>query len=274
MRNINVLSLFDGISCGQLALQRAGISVANYYASEIDKHAIYTTQKHFPKTIQLGDVTTIDLNNLPKIDLLIGGSPCQGFSIAGSRLNFDDKRSALFFQYMRILSALREKNPNVFFLLENVKMEKNIEAKISELLGVSANYINSNEFSAQNRLRLYWCNWGIAKHIPVTTTLADIVKEVNPNAVDLSVYRNKSQTILATIYKENAKSMIKRNKWGLLVNQNGVVRKLNVRECEMLQTLPLGYTNCISDTQAYKAIGNGWTVDVIVHIFNQMKNYI
>ena len=151
---ITVLSLFDGMSCGQLALQKLGIKVKQYYAAEIDKHAIQVTQHNFPNTIQLGDVTQVFAKDLPKIDLLIGGSPCQGFSFAGKQLAFDDPRSKLFFEFVRLKN---ECNPT-YFMLENVKMKKEFEIIISKYMGVAPIEINSALLSAQNRARLYWTN--------------------------------------------------------------------------------------------------------------------
>ena len=152
---MNVLSLFDGISCGQIALERAGIKVDNYYASEIKPIAIKVTQAHYPNTIQLGDVTKIEAKELPKIDLLIGGSPCQDFSCANlTRNGLEGEKSSLFYHYLRLLRELKPK----YFLLENVKMKKADEAKINELLGVEPIAINSKLLSAQNRPRLYWTN--------------------------------------------------------------------------------------------------------------------
>lgn len=151
---LNVLSLFDGISSGRVALERAGIPVANYYASEVDKYAIQVTQKNYPDTIQLGNVKDWRGWELPKIDLIIGGSPCQGFSFAGNQLNFDDPRSVLFFEFVDILRAF---NPE-YFLLENVKMKQEYQDIISERLGEQPIEINSNLVSAQNRRRLYWTN--------------------------------------------------------------------------------------------------------------------
>lgn len=151
MKKINVLSLFDGMSCGQIALQRAGIEVENYFASEIDKHAINVTMANYPNTIQLGDVTKI---SGIKCDLLIGGSPCQGFSFAGKQLNFEDSRSKLFFEFVRLLNECKPK----YFLLENVKMKKEYQDVITSYLGVEPIEINSALVSAQNRRRLYWTN--------------------------------------------------------------------------------------------------------------------
>lgn len=146
------------MSCGQIALREAGIKVNKYFASEIDKHAIAQTQHNFPDTIQLGSVTDVHAADLPHIDLLIGGSPCQGFSFAGKQLNFNDPRSVLFFEYVRILHEIQKYNPGVLFLLENVRMRKECEAVISEQLGLFPVVINSALVSAQNRVRLYWTN--------------------------------------------------------------------------------------------------------------------
>ena len=151
---MNVLSLFDGMSCGQIALNRLGIKYNNYYAAEIDKYAIEVTKKNFPNTIHLGDVTKVKAADLEPIDLLMGGSPCQGFSFAGKQLNFDDPRSALFFEFVRLLKECKPK----YFLLENVRMKKIYQDVITEHLGVEPIMINSSLLSAQNRLRLYWTN--------------------------------------------------------------------------------------------------------------------
>lgn len=157
-KGITVLSLFDGMSCGQIALREAGIKVNKYFASEIDKHAIKQTQHNFPDTVQLGSVTGVRAADLPHIDLLIGGSPCQGFSFAGKQLNFNDPRSVLFFEYVRILREIQEYNPGVLFLLENVRMRRECEQVITEQLGLEPVVINSALVSAQNRVRLYWTN--------------------------------------------------------------------------------------------------------------------
>lgn len=154
MQPINVFSAFDGMSCGQLALERADIPYNKYYASEIDKYAIQVTQANYPDTIQLGDITKIDHNQYPTIDLMIGGSPCQGFSFAGKGLNFSDPRSRLFFTYVRLLRAINPK----YFILENVRMRKDVEQVISNMLGCKPLRINSALVSAQNRERLYWTN--------------------------------------------------------------------------------------------------------------------
>jgi len=154
MGGLTVLSLFDGMSCGQLALQKAGIKVKQYYAAEIDKYAIQVTQANFPDTIQLGDVTKVFAKDLPKIDLLIGGSPCQGFSFAGKMLNFKDPRSKLFFEFVRLKNECKPK----WFFLENVQMPYEHELVISKYMGVEPIVINSRLLTAQNRVRNYWTN--------------------------------------------------------------------------------------------------------------------
>jgi len=160
---MNVLSLFDGMSCGQIALEKLGIPVKNYFAAEIDKYAIQVAKSNYPDMVHLGNVQNIKTSDTYlmdefdcgyKIDLLIGGSPCQGFSFAGKQLNFDDPRSQLFFEYVRLLKELKPK----YFLMENVKMKKESMAIITEYLGVEPIEINSNLVSAQNRKRLYWTN--------------------------------------------------------------------------------------------------------------------
>jgi DNA (cytosine-5)-methyltransferase 3A len=160
-KGVNVLSLFDGMSCGQIAFNKAGFTVNNYYASEVDKYAMKVSSENFPNTIYLGDIENwkswaIDWST---IDFLIGGSPCQGFSFSGKGLAFDDPRSRLFFLYVDILKHVQEHNPDVKFLLENVRMKKSHEDVISEFLGIEPRVINSNLVSAQNRNRLYWANW-------------------------------------------------------------------------------------------------------------------
>ena len=178
---MTVLSLFDGMSCGQIALRELGVPVERYYASEIDKFAIQNTMANFPNTVQLGDVRNIDATTLGRIDLLIGGSPCQSFSFAGKRAGMSTKtnekiltlsrymelkaqgfefegQSYLFWEYVRILHEVRQTNPSVYFMLENVEMGKQWEAVINEALGIRGVHINSALVSAQVRKRIYWTN--------------------------------------------------------------------------------------------------------------------
>lgn len=410
---ITVLSLFDGMSCGQLALQKLGIKVKQYYAAEIDKHAIHVTQHNFPNTIQLGDVTKVFAKDLPKIDLLIGGSPCQGFSFAGKQLAFDDPRSKLFFEFVRLKN---ECNPT-YFMLENVKMKKEFELIISKYMGVAPIEINSALLSAQNRVRLYWTNianepFGLFGDMQCTIPqpkdkgilLRDILESDVPDKyylsdkmlayfknraanfnqgkvnvreeegkascltssmascdisdnfikVDTNLKASKNQEkancftaggnsgglhsdmtlIVASRGRnpENPKSresglnteqmleprfdgktncLTSVQKDNLVIQLNGStesggvqpyqqnrvydingispalmaqmscgthailenetkIRRLTPTECERLQTVPDGYTSCVSDTQRYRMLGNGWTVDVIAYIFSFM----
>lgn len=345
---MNVLSLFDGISCGQVALAQAEIKVDNYFASEIDKYAIQVTQKNYPNTVQLGDIAHWRDWHLPKIDLIMGGSPCQGFSFAGKRLNFEDPRSKLFFTFVDIVKYHKPK----YFLLENVKMKKEYQEIITDHMGVEPIEINSSLVSAQNRKRLYWTN------IPDITQPKDsniLLKDILENDVepvtftetrteeakrirreyqkkynkDFSPRRskelkvrtdNKSNCITATLSNKEHLVVLKckehkvvyttnyvqydlrgsgyksqdqrafyldgkhgclsnsrpETKTGILIstdkNQNICkVRQLTPVECERLQTLPDNYTASIPKSQRYKAIGNGWTVDIITHIFKNME---
>ena len=399
---INVLSLFDGMSCGQIALERAGIKVNKYYAAEIDKHAIQVTQHNFPNTIQLGDVTKVFAKDLPKIDLLIGGSPCQGFSFAGKQLAFDDPRSKLFFEFVRLKN---ECNPT-YFMLENVKMKKEFEIIISKYMGVAPIEINSALLSAQNRVRLYWTNianeaYGLFgdmqcmipqpkdkgillrdilesdvpdkyylsekmlqyfsnraanfnqgkvnvreeegkascltssmascdisdNFIKVDTNLRKAVNQDKANCFtaggnsgglhsDMTLivasrgrnpenpksresglnteqmleprYDGKTNC-LTSVQKDNLVMLNERQKanhknedekantflstsWkgsqanGMTLVGTTKIRRLTPTECERLQTVPDGYTSIVSDTQRYRMLGNGWTVDVIAHI--------
>ena len=403
---MNVLSLFDGMSCGQIALNKAGVKYDTYFASEIDKYAMQVTQANYPDTIQLGDVSKIDHWSLPMggIDLLMGGSPCQGFSVAGKQLDFDDPRSKLFFEFVRLKDTLKPK----YFLMENVPMKQECQDIISKYLGVQPVTINSSLFSAQNRKRLYWTNipfdiptedkgivlqdiledgiandamtnkdskshcitaryngavwWnsiqrkqrtmvqvGEADNIkgfdsikriyspsgksPTLTTMqgghrepkvaTDIVT-FNPNQEakiqKMNVTTDKANCLTEAIGRGGSSSEYLRSvkkktlalqSIGRIVNrrldENGVRkdnqlelpftkqlevsdtnksnclttftkdnvvvegmqwRKLTPLECERLQTVPDNYTNHVSNSQRYKMLGNGWTVDVISHIFS------
>lgn len=350
---MNILSLFDGMSCGRIAAERAGFNVDNYYASELDKYAIEVTQANWPGTIQLGDVTKwrewdIDWSS---IDLLIGGSPCQGFSFAGKQLAFDDPRSKLFFVYVDILNHIKGFNPDVKFMLENVKMKKEYLDVISEQLGVEPIFINSALVSAQNRQRFYWANWDFEQPQDKGLVLADIVEcsvdlkyqlsekllkgfenKINRRAEMKSGFdkfnvrplSEKVSCLTARYYKtamsdpfieirsaamvgrkldENRKRNDSLNIKAiqcLEVNSNGKsrcistvskdslvsdlppgrhidyerksYRKLTPIECERLQTVPDNYSAHVSNTQRYKMLGNGWTVDVIAHIFKHLES--
>ena len=355
---MNILSLFNGLGGLPLACDRAGIKIENCYYSEIDKYANKVMEKHYPDAIALGDVTKwrewdIDWAS---IDLVGAGFPCQAWSVAGQQLGDKDERGMLFWTTLEIIAHVLKHNPKAKFLMENVKMKKDFEQYIThhteQALGrVEKTLINSALVSAQNRQRYYWTNFEVTQPEDKGILLKDILEDGDNE-------RAKSQTILATIYKENAKSMVKRGKMGLVVGgairgryngdgtisqrlelngmektntlttvqkdnvvvyrpcervKNGGVghvatatdikgmdcikrvygqdgkaptlttmggghrepkvlvsdvtyRKLTPLECERLQTLPDNWTDCVSNTQRYKAIGNGWTIDVIAHI--------
>lgn len=352
MKGINVLSLFDGMSCAQIALDRLGIKVENYFASELDKCAISVTNKNYPNTIQLGDVTKLKGSELPSMDLLIGGSPCQGFSFAGKQLNFDDVRSKLFFEYVRILKETKPK----YFLLENVKMKKEYQDVISEALGVQPIQINSALVSAQNRNRLYWTNipnigqpkdlgitWGDVREHGVNTESYFYTERAMQWLARSSRKRNKTLAIhsdydkMQMIESSHCKKYSNQRFFGIVdlpadgqvvasmrgrflingkrqdgkqktsgltkqyiefrydgktnalttVSKDNVVvpftlpnripvndfffRYITPIECERLQTVPDNYTDCVSNTQRYKMLGNGFTVDVIAHILKNIQ---
>ena len=383
---MNVLSLFDGMSCGRIALERLGIKVDNYYASEIDKYAIKVSEANYPDIIQVGDITELDLSTLPKIDLVMGGSPCQGFSFAGKQLAFDDPRSALFFEFVRCVEELKPK----YFLLENVRMKKEYLDVISEYMGVEPIMINSALVSAQNRVRYYWTNIpGIEQPEQRGIVLRDILetKEVeglSDKAIDymnrssdkwsggktrkdiyikhesekgmcltanmhkgvpygviavdkpkvvagawrgryykdgvrqdqfgsvagktkqmLELRKDEKTNTVTTVQKDNVVVTTKPKRVGtikdgsqgdriysqdakgitlnaqsggtagsgnMLVEDKEVYwRKLTPVECERLQTVPDNYTNHVSNTQRYKMLGNGWTIEVIAHILKNME---
>lgn len=359
MGTMRVLSLFDGMSCGQIALERAGIKVDRYFASEIDKNAIKITQKNYPETVQIGDVKDIIMDEYTDIDLLIGGSPCQSFSNAGSRTGFDGK-SGLFWQFVRILKEVKPK----YFMLENVRMKQEWKDIITEALGVEPIEIDSALVSAQQRKRLYWTNIPIknmeikdkkiylsdilgikvdSNEDRIIMTKSDFDVKVRKYYIDklelceyIREYKNKTIMEIAGYCnipltkaehwfrrdssfaipdedswfklkellgissdkydKEITEFEIKRNNFDmakriydirgkhptLTTLSGGHQRKtikngddlfyLTPEHSEELQTLPKGYTEGLSDNQRFKVIGNGWTVDIISHIFKQLNN--
>jgi len=313
---MNVLSLFDGISCGHIALQKLGIKVDKYFASEIDKNAIKVTQHNFPETIQLGDVTQVSGKDLPSIDLLIGGSPCQGFSLSGKQLNFDDPRSKLFFEFVRLM---KEAKPR-YFLLENVKMKKEYQDIITEYLGVEPVFINSKDFSAQSRGRLYWTNIPFAQEYEKRDVLLrDVLQPYYADRTidDSEVCRQLSALLETSKYRnaglwgatQGTSFLWRRDSEGrvlvmrpdkLKIQRIGRIgegthkseiitvltqpfifdgkdiRKISPLEAERLQTVPDNYTKLESmrDGSRYKMLGNGWTVDVVAHIFKGLEGEV
>lgn len=304
---MRVLSLFDGICCGHLALERAGIKIDSYDAYEIEKSAIKATQANFPDVVHHGDVTKEDFTKYKgKIDLLIGGSPCTQLSMAGNGQGLKGAQSKLFYDYAR---ALEEAQPK-YFLLENVIMKKEWEDIITNILGVEPIEINSSLVSAQNRRRLYWTN------IPNVTlpkdkniTLADILEDIEfPNPAAIRGRRLNKATIvgrrldenghrqdydktipitqclevrasntdksncLTTVDKDNVLTPLPVGRYPDAFKNSLPFRYYTTKEMCRLQTVPDDFLNMIPDSAARKALGNGWTVDVIAHIFSFLPN--
>ena len=275
---INVLSLFDGMSCGQIALNKAGIEYKNYYACEIDESAIKVTQKNYPRTKHLGDVSKVSAKDLPKIDLFIGGSPCQSFSSFGNGSGFDGK-SGLFWEYVRVLKEIRQTNPKVLFMLENVNMKKEWRDIISKELGVEPISFNSNLVSAQNRDRLYWTNIKFELPKDKNILFSDILENIPFREIPKCFYKNWGDKMridkgLNWVKNDKANCLTTKNSHPnqyLLNEDKTLCRLLTANEFEKLQTIPLNYTDSVSNTERFKMLGNGWTVDVIAHIFSYLK---
>lgn len=279
---INVLSLFDGMSCGQIALNKLGIKVSKYYAAEIEKAPIKVTQHNYPDTIQVGDVTKLKGEDFPQIDLLIGGSPCQGFSFAGKKLNFEDPRSILFFEFVRLLDECKPK----YFLLENVKMKKEWQDVISDLLGVQPMRINSSKFTAAKRDRLYWTNIPnisepIDKEISFDDINSNIDEWIEPERIEKIAAWKAQQKPLKNATLIGSKSKLpcltargynQYHSGMILITDGEKYRYLTNEEAEMAQGVPVGYTSICNDRERSHMLGNGWTVDVIAHIFSPLKN--
>ena len=276
---MNVLSLFDGMSCGQIALNKLAIKYDNYFASEIDKYAIQVTQNNYPNTKQIGSVTDVNAEDLPNIDLFIGGSPCQGFSTSGKMLNFDDDRSKLFFEFVRLL---KETNPK-YFLLENVSMKKEWLDIISNELGVEPIKINSKYFTGQNRPRYYWTNITIDpfKRKEINLRFDDELF----NKVDIVPFVQKKIKMfdkLPLFFNPYNLSDLKnsptlQSQGNRQTNSSSIFHKkgdeyymANSRYWEILQGVPKNYTYGYSENIRKNLLGNGWTVDVVAHIFKNI----
>lgn len=283
---MNVLSLFDGMSGGQIALNKVGIKYENYFASEIKKHAIETTQINYPNTIQLGDVTKIKASDLPKIDLLIGGSPCQDFSQRNSKRDgLNGQKSNLFFEYLRLLIECEPK----YFLLENVMMFPEHFALLSNYLQIYPVKINGSLVSGAMRRRLFWTNIKYYadlhgfKHTAIPQPkdkkiyLQDILTDGYVNKRKANCLATHNGFVIKENYEENMRNVNKR-----IINagfDNVVfsspdfdvkkgIRFFNQIELERLHNIPENYTQNLTVKKAHDLIGDGWTVDVIAHIFS------
>jgi DNA (cytosine-5)-methyltransferase 3A len=299
----NVLSVFDGGSCGQQALKELKIPVKNYLASEIDKHAMSVAMANHPNTKQIGDVTKVRGVDLPKIDLLMGGSPCQGFSFSGKQLNFNDPRSKLFFEFVRLL---KECNPK-YWLLENVVMKQEYQDVISEHLGVQPVKLNSDKTSAQNRVRLYWANFEITEPIDQGIKLEDVLEDtemIGPSAIrgrrlnkatilgrrldergkrqdydknvpitqclEVRATNRDKSNCLTTVAKDTVLTIMPIGRHPDAFNRKLPYRNYTKIERARLMNLPDNYFDCVSLNQAVKISGNGWDVGMIKHILTQM----
>ena len=272
---LKVLSLFDGISCGQIALERAGFIVDEYFASEIKPHAIKCTKENYPNTKHIGSVIDVKANDLPKIDLLIGGSPCKGISrLNKNQEGLEHSESRLFWEYVRLLNELKPK----YFLLENTHGNKEATNIITETLGVNPISINSKLVSAQNRPRYYWINIpGVEQPKDKGITTKDIFDYSGELAHECRVkwLTNESgKKSVANGYtrvnpypKSGCLTANGHKKWNEnYLLKDGVYHYLSQTEIEKLQTLPIGYTKSLNYDDAYDCIGDGWTVDIIAHI--------
>jgi len=305
MKKIKVLSLFNGMNCIGLALSNLGVKF-ELYAAEIDKHANKVSNALFPHTINLGDVKTVKPSELPAFDLVVAGSPCQGFSKAGNQLNFEHPKSILFFEFVRILNECKVINPNLYFLLENVEMKKTWESIISKYMGIDPIKINSKLLCAQSRPRVYWTNinkktdnlfsfpcCGIPQPRDKNIFLKDVLES---KEVKRKYFCNSKQFVFATdqnrikkkytqINGDKAICLLARSyaNWcGDYVHDGNInrLRQLTEKECMRLQTIPqwaidriqsMLDNDEIKSAQIYKMLGNGWTVDVIAHILGFMK---
>lgn len=285
---MNVISLFDGISCGMIALEKEGIPVDRYVAFEIDENAIFVSKKNYPLIEQKGSVIDADFSPYKGFDLLIGGSPCQNLSSMGNGKGLWGDESILFFEYVR---ALKEINPKYFLLENNASMSDKNKDIITQIMKVEPVFIDSIDFSAQSRKRLYWTNIPIKEWIPKHTTLRDIVEPVEDKSnwlITDKVMKYRQSEYDGRKIQKNVLGKIRRldetskclgcycgdygNNTGLITEYDNEYYSITPIEAERLQTLPDNYTEGIPPKKRFHAIGNGWTVDVIAHIFKGLKS--
>lgn len=303
MKKITVLSLFDGMSCGRIALEKLGYTNITYYASEIDKYAMQVSSHNYPDIIHIGDVSKVSYHDgilytengdyeVDNIDIIMGGSPCQGFSFSGKGLNFDDPRSKLFFELHRLIQEINPK----YFLVENVVMTKENESVFNEYLDVEPIQFNSSLISAQNRRRLYWTNIpNVGELKDKKLSFSDVMEHGAKNVYYVTpkmwnwIGRNPKRMGKFKIYDKNSLDKMQMleashhkgisNQRCFAIRDKNKLRYISPLECERLQTVPDHYTlvlnedgkQLVSNSQRYKMLGNGWTVDIITHILKNMK---
>lgn len=281
---LKVLSLFDGIACGRIALDRAGFEVDRYDASEIDRFAMDVSHSNYPDIVYRGDIR--NMHESPFVDLIMGGSPCQGFSLIGKRLDFDDPRSVLVYEFVRILKS---SNPQ-YFLFENVIMRQDAQDVITELLGVEPVMFDSSLVSGQSRKRLYWTNIPFELPEDRKISMADALGyDTCIGAAMRSRYINgvngKTHQVIELRKDDKANAITTAQKNCMIAIKGEITlaglykpapmgykaRYLEVDEAERLMSIPVGYTSAVKKTRAHKLIGNAWTVDVIAHILKGME---
>lgn len=285
---MNVISLFDGISCGMVALKRERVPVERYVAFEIDENAIAVSRKNYPQIEQKGSVIDADFSPYKGFDLLIGGSPCQNLSSMGNGKGLWGDESILFFEYVR---ALKEINPKYFLLENNASMSAKSQETITRIMGVEPIFINSLDFSAQSRKRLYWTNIPVKEWTPKHITLRDVAEPTCDKAefvITDKVKKYSSSEYDGRKIQKNVLGKIRTldetskclgcycgdygNNTGLIIQQDGEYYSITPLEAERLQNLPDNYTEGIPLKKRYHTVGNGWTVDVIAHIFKGLKS--
>ncbi len=286
VRGINVLSLFDGISCGMVALERAAIPVNRYVSYEIDKNAIAVSKKNYPKIEQRGSVIGADFKEFKGFDLVIGGSPCQDLCAMGSKQGLKGEKSKLFFEYVR---AIAEVKPKWFLLENNASMSKENKDKISQIIGCEPVLLNSGDFSAQTRKRLYWTNIPLNDFNPKNLVIKDILEQsaereeitdkiekyvMSGNYTGRKIETNVRNSIRTPEQKSRTigtEACVIGTNTGISLLLDGRYFKPTQVEFERLQTLPDGYTSVLPYKKAVFGIGNGWTVDVISYILGGIK---
>lgn len=281
-KKYNVISLCDGISCGRIALEQEGFEIGNFYSSEIEPNAIKVAEDNYPQNIQLGDLTKIDVDVLPKIDIFFAGTPYQGVSLANrGGQDVVGSKSELVFDIHKIFVKLKEKNPQMLFLIENVKMSKENKQIFDELFGVEGFKLDSADVSIQHRERLYWTNIPNIEPLPkLDAKLKDNYCKVYDESLvlkgkglnKLERGRNRMISVLSDKCPTLMKSQDKLPTDSIVFEQDGIYRYPTRRECELMQNVPENYTKAVNYRVATGLLGNGWNINTIRHILKHIKN--